>query len=114
MVRSFSRPLLLISFSAFPHSFETLQSFLFAIEEALSSYANSFHSPSRDAAVKMTDNVGLAVFIIGGTLGVLSILTTALRCYTRVFIVKSFGLDDWFMLLALVSRPCPRLLVSST
>lgn len=28
----------------------------------------------------------------------------AMRCYTRVGIVKAFGVDDWFMLIAYVSE----------
>lgn len=31
-------------------------------------------------------------------------ISMALRSYVRVFLVKAFGLDDWMMLLALVSQ----------
>ncbi|KAH6645813.1 hypothetical protein BKA67DRAFT_86689 [Truncatella angustata] len=30
----------------------------------------------------------------------LAIITTLLRCYVRLFMVKSWGIDDWFMVLA--------------
>lgn len=33
----------------------------------------------------------------------LSIVATVLRCYVRAIMVKSFKLDDWFMVLSLVS-----------
>jgi hypothetical protein len=33
-------------------------------------------------------------------------LILALRCYARVFIVKSFGLDDWLALLTMVRGGC--------
>ncbi|KAI6782743.1 uncharacterized protein J7T54_000886 [Emericellopsis cladophorae] len=34
---------------------------------------------------------------------VAAFVTTVLRCYTRVFLVKSFGFDDWCMVFALVT-----------
>jgi hypothetical protein len=34
-----------------------------------------------------------------------TILSSLLRCYTRLGIVKAFGLDDWLMMLANVSAP---------
>lgn len=40
-----------------------------------------------------------------GTAGLflaLSSLTIILRCYCRGFVVKSFGLDDWFAVVAWV------------
>lgn len=37
------------------------------------------------------------------TLGALSILTTILRCYVRLRIIKKWGWDDTFMVLAFVS-----------
>jgi hypothetical protein len=37
------------------------------------------------------------------TLGALSILTTVLRCYVRIRIVKIWGLDDTFIAIAFVS-----------
>jgi len=36
---------------------------------------------------------------------VLTITFVALRVWVRISMVKSFGLDDWFMLAALVSLP---------
>lgn len=38
------------------------------------------------------------------TLAVSSVIAVALRIYVRVRLVKNFGLDDWFMCSALVSR----------
>jgi hypothetical protein len=35
-------------------------------------------------------------------LGTLSLLTTGLRCYVRLRIVKSWGLDDYFIVVAVV------------
>lgn len=37
-------------------------------------------------------------------IGVFVTLIVALRCHARVFIVKSFGLDDWLALLSMVRR----------
>jgi hypothetical protein len=40
-----------------------------------------------------------------GVVGVflaLAIISVLGRCYTRVVIIKGFGLDDWFMVMALV------------
>lgn len=34
---------------------------------------------------------------------VLAVVATALRCYTRVFILRAFGLDDGVMVFATVS-----------
>lgn len=37
-----------------------------------------------------------------------ALIVTSLRLYVRVRIVKFYGLDDWFMLLTMVSRLlCP-------
>lgn len=33
----------------------------------------------------------------------IALVVVLARCYSRVFIVKSFGLDDWTMVLATVS-----------
>ncbi|KAH8821450.1 hypothetical protein F5884DRAFT_87245 [Xylogone sp. PMI_703] len=51
--------------------------------------------------MSVQDNVGIAIFATGGTLVFLAVLITALRCYTRIVLVKAFGLDDWLMLLSL-------------
>lgn len=37
------------------------------------------------------------------TLGALSIVTTILRCYVRVKVIKKWGWDDTFIVLAFVS-----------
>ena len=43
--------------------------------------------------------LGAATFLIA-----LSTITIALRAYTRAFVVKSFGLDDWFAVIAWVCQ----------
>jgi ABC-type protease/lipase transport system fused ATPase/permease subunit len=37
------------------------------------------------------------------TLLVAAVVAVLLRCYTRVYLVKCFGFDDWCMVFALVS-----------
>jgi hypothetical protein len=39
---------------------------------------------------------------VAGLFLALSTITIALRCYCRVVVVKSFGLDDWFAIIAWV------------
>lgn len=43
------------------------------------------------------------IAMVAGTL-VIGTLVTVARFYTRIFIVKSLGIDDWFALLSLVSH----------
>ncbi|KDN66415.1 hypothetical protein CSUB01_09853 [Colletotrichum sublineola] len=38
----------------------------------------------------------------GLTLVIAAFIVTVLRCYVRIFLVKNFGIDDWFMLVATV------------
>jgi hypothetical protein len=38
-----------------------------------------------------------------GTFFTLAAIVVLLRCYTRFFILKSFGRDDWAVLVAMVS-----------
>ena len=47
--------------------------------------------------------------ILGMTIGslVLSCIFVGLRMYTRTFLAKSVGWDDWTMVAALVSTCCP-------
>jgi hypothetical protein len=45
----------------------------------------------------------LSVKAVAGTFGVLACVSVSLRCYVRLKIVKSFGWDDGFMVVALVS-----------
>lgn len=49
------------------------------------------------------ENRGPELFNVVVTLMVISIVICILRIYTRLFIVKVFGLDDWFMCAAAVS-----------
>ncbi|CAH0040409.1 unnamed protein product [Clonostachys rhizophaga] len=48
------------------------------------------------------DNRGPPLQVVCYVFGVLALVATLLRCYVRVFLVKSFGVDDYFMVLALV------------
>jgi hypothetical protein len=47
-------------------------------------------------------NRGPELQAVGYVLLILAFITLTLRCYVRVFLVKSFGLDDWAMLVAMV------------
>ncbi len=47
----------------------------------------------------------ITVAIIGSTL---SLIFCLLRYYTRIFLLKSFGLDDYFSVIALVRVPSSR------
>ena len=49
------------------------------------------------------ENRGPELQAAGYTLVTIALVATALRCYTRIFIVKNFGFDDWCMAFALVS-----------
>jgi hypothetical protein len=46
---------------------------------------------------------GRQVLGVAGLFLALSTLTIILRCYCRALVVKSFGLDDWFAVIAWVS-----------
>jgi hypothetical protein len=46
---------------------------------------------------------------ITGSFFALATITVLLRCYVRTIMLKIFGIDDWVMLLALVSRLEPSL-----
>lgn len=48
-------------------------------------------------------NLDGAMFATAGILLVLAVIACALRCYARIGIMKSFGADDWLMMLSLVS-----------
>jgi hypothetical protein len=50
------------------------------------------------------DNRGPPLQVVCYVFGVLASVATLLRCYVRLYLVKSFGVDDYFMALALV-RP---------
>jgi hypothetical protein len=47
-------------------------------------------------------NRGPELQAVGYILIVSAAITLMLRCYVRVFLVKSFGLDDWAMCVAMV------------
>ncbi|KAI0404065.1 hypothetical protein F4802DRAFT_263231 [Xylaria palmicola] len=47
-------------------------------------------------------NRGPELFAVCITLLIVSVLTFSLRIYTRVVLVKAWGLDDWFMLFATI------------
>ena len=48
------------------------------------------------------DYLGISLYTSGAVLLFLALVTTSLRCYVRIRIVKVFGLDDWLMVLAMV------------
>lgn len=49
-----------------------------------------------------TDNRGPQLEAVAYTLVSVAFVSVCLRCYTRIFMVKNFGFDDWCMLLSLV------------
>jgi hypothetical protein len=51
--------------------------------------------------------VSNVIAMVAGTLAI-GTLTTAARFYTRLFIVKNLGIDDWVALLSLVGPPLNR------
>lgn len=48
------------------------------------------------------DSRGPQLLSINIAFGVVAVITVILRTYTRLFIVKAFGGDDWFALVATV------------
>lgn len=52
---------------------------------------------------------GLAIFVISAIFMFITIVTVALRCFVRSFIVRAFGWDDVLMLVALVNKAIPRI-----
>jgi hypothetical protein len=50
-------------------------------------------------------DLGISLFTSAGILLFLSLLAVTLRCITRIYIVKAFGLDDWLMIVAMVRTP---------
>jgi hypothetical protein len=49
------------------------------------------------------ENRGPQLFAVNVFFIIIAVATTLLRCYVRLFIVKSWGRDDWFMVAATVS-----------
>lgn len=54
---------------------------------------------------------GLAIFVISAIFMFITIVTVALRCFVRSFIVRAFGWDDVLMLVALVNKAIPRIIM---
>jgi len=48
------------------------------------------------------DNRGPLIAAVGILFLVLTWVAVSLRCYVRIFMIKSFGLDDWLSVAALV------------
>jgi hypothetical protein len=48
------------------------------------------------------DNRGTLIAAVGILFLVLTWVAVSLRCYVRIFMIKSFGLDDWLSAAALV------------
>jgi hypothetical protein len=57
----------------------------------------------RNLMMETVPNRGPRLQAVGIALVSTALLSTLLRVYTRMFIVKRFGLDDWCMIAALVS-----------
>lgn len=60
---------------------------------------------SRSLFIIMAENRGPELLAVNIVFCSLTGIIVLLRCYTRVFIVKAFGTDDWIMLLAMVYIP---------
>src|SRR5690242_14753354 len=68
-------------------------------------YRNSFGMSSPrvlDPAEAAESNLG-RILGVNGTFHFIAIVFVALRVYTRVFLVKTFGVDDVLIILAIVS-----------
>lgn len=57
-------------------------------------------------------NRGPPLQVVCYVFGVLAFVVTLLRCYVRLYLVKSFGVDDYFMVLVLVRPRRRRRLIS--
>lgn len=60
----------------------------------------------------MSDDYRQQLNQVAWSLCILSICTVSARCYCRAWVLRRFGWDDGFMVLALVSQPS--LLLNST
>src|SRR5207248_5809834 len=56
---------------------------------------------------KMTENRGPQLCALSSSFLALAWITVLARCWVRLRFVKSFGLDDWLMVAALVCSPHP-------
>lgn len=54
-------------------------------------------------ATTVIENRGPQLLAVDVFFMTMAIVTTLLRCYVRLFLVKTWGKDDWFMLIATVS-----------
>lgn len=64
---------------------------------------------SRSISDMASDNVAAGLYASAAILLFFATVTTALRCYARIVLVKAFGPDDYLMLVTLVSSLlCPR------
>lgn len=52
---------------------------------------------------ELTSNRGPCILAVSWTECVVAILFVSARMYTRIFLIHNVGIDDWMMLLALVS-----------
>lgn len=51
----------------------------------------------------MAEGLELELYLSAAILLALAIIATALRVYARTIVVRAFGIDDWLMLVTLVS-----------
>lgn len=61
----------------------------------------------------MVDNRGPALLGVNIALSIVTCTVVLLRCYTRTFIVKAFGVDDWLMVFATASNIVSRFQTNS-
>lgn len=64
------------------------------------------------AIVHDHDNRGPQLLSVNIAFGIVAVITVLLRSYTRVFVVKAFGPDDWFMAVATVCGKYSHLLAA--
>ncbi|KAK6337161.1 hypothetical protein TWF718_009945 [Orbilia javanica] len=62
-----------------------------------------FYPPWLLTADYVEHNRQLSMYIIDIVFFVLAVVMVAMRIYTRVFIIRRFGLDDWCIVMALIS-----------
>lgn len=56
------------------------------------------------------ENRGPQLAVVDYTFAILAFITILLRCGVRLFIVRSFGIDDWLMSFAAVSLTGPKIM----
>jgi len=52
-----------------------------------------------------TDSLASTIGGVAWSLAAVSLIVVAMRFYTRIFVLRRVGWDDWVMLLAMVNTP---------